>query len=127
MQVILTLILAFVLVVAISLGLLHLGRNRLRQRPEKLLALIQQARSGQLQENAWIYALAQPYLHDPEVDEIRHQLLEVEKHHWAGKTSLHHHQQDFLFDAEGLKELQRIEFRLSQLLDKRQPQVKKEL
>jgi len=111
-------ILAFMLVVGFSLALLHLGRNSLRRQPEKLLHLIRQARSGQLQEMAWTYGLSQPYFHAPEVDEIREELLELEEKYWAGKRRADRHKQDFLLNEEGLKELERLELRLERILEK---------
>ncbi|SFB87931.1 hypothetical protein SAMN05660443_0687 [Marinospirillum celere] len=119
MQLILTFTLAFLVIVALSLGLLHLGRGSLRQKPEKLLHLIRQARSGQLNESSWTWGLSQPFYHAPEVDEIREQLLELENKYWAGKRRMDHHKQDFLLNEEGLEELKRIEFRLEKILEKR--------
>lgn len=115
----LTLILAFILVLVFTLLLLYFGRNSLRQRPEKLLHLVRQARSGQLQEAAWTYGLSQPYYHAPEVDEIREQLLALEDKYWAGKRQMHRHKQDFLLTQEGLNELARIQWRLETILEKR--------
>lgn len=120
MQAMLISVVAFMLVVALSLGLLYLGRNSLRKKPEKLLHLIRQARSGQLQEKAWTYGLAQPFYHAPEVDDIREELLKLERDHWVGGRRFDHHKKDFLLDDTGMQELERIEFRLHRILAKRQ-------
>ncbi|MDR9467789.1 hypothetical protein [Marinospirillum sp.] len=115
----LTFILAFLAVVAFSLLMLYVGRHSFRQRPEKLLHLVRQARAGQLDEKAWTYGLSQPYYHAPEVNEIREQLLDLEGNFWAGKRQMDRHKQDFLLNEEGLRELERIQFRLEKIIEKR--------
>ncbi|WP_237060852.1 hypothetical protein [Microbulbifer sediminum] len=116
MTVVLTLLISFVTFALIFWGLMHMRTPRFRMEREQFVRGLEDVITGQADDNEWRVLTGYPMRHDPELEALRLQCLEIEEEEYTG-------QMPYLFTEAGLDRLRDVREQL--LTDESENNLKK--
>ncbi|MFI2813243.1 MULTISPECIES: hypothetical protein [Microbulbifer] len=101
MTVVLTLLISFATFALIVWALMHMRTPRFRMEREQFVQGLEDVITGQADDNEWRVLTGYPMRHDPELEEVRLQCLEIEEKEYTG-------QMPYLFTEAGLDRLREV-------------------
>ncbi len=105
MTLFLTLLLSFVVFVLITWAFMHMRTPRFRVDRKDLLKGLEDVIAGQADDNEWRVLTGYPMRHDPQLEKLRLECLEIEEAEYTGGSP-------YLFTEIGLERLRGVRQRL---------------
>lgn len=103
MNTIITLVLALAIIAVLFALFLQLKTPYYRVDKEKMIRVVEMVLTGQATDNDWQMVFGMTIRHNPELEAIRQQCLEVEEKFYIGEQ-----RPPYLFSTEGLEVLDQI-------------------
>ncbi|AOS96925.1 hypothetical protein AUP74_01488 [Microbulbifer aggregans] len=110
MTILLTIVLSFLVFALIIWALMHMRTPRFRMERRDFLKGLEDAIAGQADDNEWRVLVGYPMRHDPELEELRLECLEIEEDEYTGMLP-------YLFTEVGLERLRDVRRRLLDLIN----------
>lgn len=110
MTVAITLLLSFCFFALIIWALMHMHTPRFRMDREQFIRGLEDVIAGQADDNEWRVLTGYPMRHDPELERLRLECLEIEEAEYTGGSP-------YLFTRAGIERLRKVR---EQLLPPRQ-------
>jgi hypothetical protein len=98
MTILLTIVLSFLAFALIIWALMHMRTPRFRMERRDFLKGLEDVIAGQADDNEWRVLVGYPMRHDPELEELRLECLDIEEDEYTGG-------QPYLFTEAGLERL----------------------
>lgn len=105
MTIVITLCLSFAIFALIIWGLMHMRTPRFRMERADFQRGLEDVIAGQADENEWRILTGYPMRHDPDLEQLRLECLQIEEDEYTGKLP-------YLFTEAGLHKLRDIRERL---------------
>ncbi|MBB5212919.1 hypothetical protein [Microbulbifer hydrolyticus] len=105
MTIVITLCVAFCVFAVIVWGLMHMRTPRFRLEREQFQQGLEDVITGQADDNEWRVLIGYPMRHDPPLEKLRLECLQIEEDEYTGKLP-------YLFSDAGLTRLREVRERL---------------
>ena len=107
-NIVITVCLSFVVFALIIWGLMHMRTPRFRMERTEFLRGLEDVIAGQADDNEWRMLTGYPMRHDPPLEQLRQECLQIEEDEYTGKLP-------YLFTEAGLNKLCDVRERLLSL------------
>ncbi|WOX06659.1 hypothetical protein [Microbulbifer pacificus] len=105
MNIAITLCLSFAVFALIFWGMMHMRTPRFRMEREQFQRGLEDVIVGQADDNEWRVLISYPMRHDPPLEQLRLECLQIEEEEYTGKPP-------YLFTETGLQQLRDVRERL---------------
>lgn len=111
MELLLTIGLSFLIFALIVWGFMHMRAPRFRMERPQFLKGLEDAITGQADDNEWRLLVAYPMRHDPVLERLRRECLVIEEEEYTGASP-------YLFSEAGIERLRALRLQLLEEIDK---------
>lgn len=108
MSIVITVCLAFCVFALVVWGLMHMRTPRFRMERDQFQQGLEDVIAGQADDNEWRVLTGYPMRHDPPLEELRLECMQIEEDEYTGKLP-------YLFTDTGLNRLREVRERLLSL------------